>query len=143
MRHIVICGLCGSTIFFHINLSITPGKFLNVLLEKDGEDHVRNEVLLKVKEQRNILHKIRKRKANWIGHILHRNCLLQLVIEGIKGGIEVIGGRGRRSRKLLDLLNHAVVLWGQCDPSPLAALLLFKLSRILTSPFTYFFVSPS
>jgi len=31
---------------------------------------VRNEdVLLRVKEQRNILHEIRKRKANWIGHI--------------------------------------------------------------------------
>jgi hypothetical protein len=31
-------------------------------------DHVRNEVvLLRVKEQRNILHEIRKRKANWIG----------------------------------------------------------------------------
>jgi len=40
-------------------------------------DHVRNEdVLLRVKEQRNILHVIRKRKANWIGHILRRNCLL-------------------------------------------------------------------
>ena len=50
--------------------------------------HVRSEeVLLRVKEQRNILHEIRKRKANWIGHILHRNCLLQRVIEGkIKGG---------------------------------------------------------
>jgi hypothetical protein len=51
-------------------------------------DHVRNEeVLLRVKEQRNILHEIRKRKTNWIGHILRRNCLLQRVIEGnIKGG---------------------------------------------------------
>jgi len=47
--------------------------------------HVRNEeVLLRVKEQRNILHEIRKRKANWIGHILRRNCLLQRVIEGKK-----------------------------------------------------------
>ena len=45
-------------------------------------DHVRNEdVLLRVKEQRNILHEIRKRKANCIGHILRRNCLLQRVIE--------------------------------------------------------------
>jgi hypothetical protein len=44
-------------------------------------DHVRKEeVLLRVKEQRNILHEIRKRKANWIGHILRRNCLLQRVI---------------------------------------------------------------
>jgi hypothetical protein len=70
-------------------------------------DYVRNEdVLLRVKEQRNILHEIRKRKANWIGHVLHRNCLLQRVIEGnIKGGLEVTGRRGRRRRKLLDDLN--------------------------------------
>jgi hypothetical protein len=41
-------------------------------------DHVRNEeVLLRVNEQKNILHEIRKRKAKWIGHILRRNCLLK------------------------------------------------------------------
>jgi hypothetical protein len=59
-------------------------------------DHVRNEeVLLRVKEKRNILHEICKRKANWIGHILRRNCLLQQVIEEkIKGGREVTGRRG-------------------------------------------------
>jgi hypothetical protein len=59
-------------------------------------DHVRNEeVLLRVKEQRNILHEISERKDNWIGHILCRNCLLQQVIEGkINGGIEVTGRRG-------------------------------------------------
>jgi len=70
-------------------------------------DHMRNkDVLLRVKEQRNILHKIRKRKANWIGHILRRNCLLQRVIEGkIQGGIEVTGRQGRRRRKLLDNLK--------------------------------------
>ena len=65
--------------------------------------HVRNEeVLLRVKEQRDILFEISKGKANWIGHILRRNCLLQRVIEGkIKGRIEVTGRRGRRRRKLL------------------------------------------
>ena len=70
-------------------------------------DHVRNEeVLLTVKEQRNILHEILKRKANWIGHILHRNCLLQEVIEGkMKGWIEMTGRRGRKRRKLLDELR--------------------------------------
>jgi hypothetical protein len=69
---------------------------------------VRNEeVLLRVKEQRNILHEIRKRKANWIGHILRRNCILQRVIEGkIKVGIEVTGRRGRKRRKLLDELKE-------------------------------------
>jgi len=46
-------------------------------------DHVRNEdVLLRVNDQRNILHEITKWKANWIGHILRRNCLLKQVIEG-------------------------------------------------------------
>ena len=66
-------------------------------------EHVRNEyVLLRVREQRNILHEIHKRKANWIGHILRRNCLLQRVVEGkIQGGIEVTERQGRRRRKLL------------------------------------------
>jgi len=71
-------------------------------------DHVRNEeVRLRVKEQKNILHEISKRKANWIGHILRRNCLLQRVIGGkIKGGIEVTGRRGRRRGKILDDLQE-------------------------------------
>jgi len=64
---------------------------------------VRNEEeLLRVNEQRNILHEIIKRKANWICHILRRNCLLKQVIEGkIKGQIEVT----RRRKKLLDDLK--------------------------------------
>jgi len=89
-------------------------------------DHVRNEeVLLRVNEQRNILHEIRKRKANWIGHILRRNCLLKQVIEGeIKGEMEV-ARRRRRRKKLLDDLNpfqpklilvHTTVT-GTCRPA--------------------------
>ena len=70
-------------------------------------DHVRKEgVLIRVNEQRNILHGLRKRKANWIGHILRRNCLLKQVTEGkIKGQIEVTRRRGRRRKKLLDDLK--------------------------------------
>ena len=70
-------------------------------------DHVRNEeVLLRVNEQRNILYEIRKRNANWIGHILRRNCLVKQVIEGkIKGRIEVTRRRGRWLKKLLDDLK--------------------------------------
>jgi len=65
------------------------------------------EVLLRVKEQGNILHEISKWRDNWIGHVLRRNCLLQRVIEGkIKGGIEVKGARGRRRRKLLGDLKE-------------------------------------
>jgi hypothetical protein len=69
---------------------------------------VRNEeTLLRVKEHKNILHDIRKLKANWIGHILRRNCLLQQVTEGkMKRGIEVTGTRGRRRGKLLHYLKE-------------------------------------
>jgi len=51
-------------------------------------DRVKNEeVLLRVKEQRNILHEISKRKTDWTGHILRSNCLLNGVIERkIRGG---------------------------------------------------------
>ena len=64
------------------------------------------EVLLRVNEQRNILHEIIKRKANWISHILRRNCLLKQVIEGkIKGQIEVTRRQGRVRKKLLDDLK--------------------------------------
>jgi hypothetical protein len=46
-------------------------------------DPVNNEAVLhRVKEERNILHTIRRRKANWIGHILRRNCVLKHIIEG-------------------------------------------------------------
>ena len=70
-------------------------------------EHVRNkEVLLRVNEQWNILNEIIKRKANWLGHISRRNCLLKQVIEGkIKGQIEVTRRQGRRRKKLLDDLN--------------------------------------
>jgi hypothetical protein len=52
-------------------------------------DHVRNEeVLLRVMDQTKILHEISRRKANWIDHILRKNCLLQHVIaRKTKGGI--------------------------------------------------------
>jgi ribosomal 50S subunit-associated protein YjgA (DUF615 family) len=43
---------------------------------------VRNEdILHAVKEERNILHTIKRRNANWIGHMLRRNCLLICMIE--------------------------------------------------------------
>jgi len=46
-------------------------------------DHVRKEeVLQRVKEKRNILQTMKRRKATWIGHILRRNCLLKHAIEG-------------------------------------------------------------
>jgi hypothetical protein len=61
-------------------------------------DHrAKNEDALHRVEERTLLHPIAIRKANWIGHILRRNCLLKYVIEGkTEGRIEVTGGRGRR-----------------------------------------------
>jgi hypothetical protein len=57
-----------------------------------------------VSEQRNILHEIRKRKANWIGHILRRNCLLKEVIGGkIEEGMDVMERQGIRRKQILDL----------------------------------------
>jgi hypothetical protein len=65
-------------------------------------DRVTNEeVLHRDKEERNIVHIVKRRKAIWIGHILRRNCLLKHVIEGkIKGGIEVTGRQRRRRKQL-------------------------------------------
>jgi hypothetical protein len=49
----------------------------------------------------------KKRNANWIGHILPRNCLLKHVFEGkIDHRIEVTGRRGRRRNQLLDDLKE-------------------------------------
>jgi hypothetical protein len=77
-------------------------------MEISWTDHMRNEeVLHRVKEERNFLHTIKRRKANWIGHILRRNSLLKHVIEGkLDGRIEMTGRRGRRRKQLLDDLKE-------------------------------------
>jgi hypothetical protein len=60
-----------------------------------------------VEEERNILQTVKGRKANRIGHILRRHCLLKHVIEGkIEGRIEVTGRRGRGSKQLPDELKE-------------------------------------
>jgi len=44
---------------------------------------VKNEEMLqRDKEERNILYTIKRKQANWIGHILCRNSLVMYVIEG-------------------------------------------------------------
>ena len=72
-------------------------------------DHVRNEELLRrVKEERNTIHKIKRKKVDWIDHILRGDCLLNHVIEGkIEGRIEMTGRRGRRRRQLPDDLKES------------------------------------
>ena len=73
-------------------------------------DRVRNgEVLHRVKVDRNILHTVNRRKANWTGHIWRRNCLLKQVMEGkIEGRIEVTGRLGKRHEQLLDDVKERI-----------------------------------
>ena len=60
-------------------------------------DHVKNEkVLQTVTEEGDFLFTLKRRKANWIGHILHRHCHLKHDIEG------KIEGTGRRQNQLLN-----------------------------------------
>jgi hypothetical protein len=81
-----------------------------VVLEKiSWTDRVNNEAVIhRVKEERIILHTIRRREANWIGHISRRNCLLSHIIEG---KIIATRRRGTRRKQLLDDLEEARRYW--------------------------------
>jgi len=76
-------------------------------------DHVRNEKALpRIKEKRNILQTIKRRKANRFGCLLRRSCLLNHDIERkIKGSMEVSGRRGRKRKQILDDLQEKSVYW--------------------------------
>jgi hypothetical protein len=64
-------------------------------------DCVRNEeVLHRIKKERNFTQTIQRRRANWIGHILRSDCILKHVVEG---KIEVTGRRRRNRHLLVDL----------------------------------------
>ena len=67
---------------------------------------------VRVKEKRNTLRTVKRRKANSVGHILRRNFLLKRVFEEkIEGRIEVNGTRGRRRKQLLDDLVEMKWCW--------------------------------
>jgi hypothetical protein len=66
------------------------------------------EVLRRVKEDRNILHTIKRRKAKWICDILRRNCILRHAKEGKTKGR---GKRERRHKHLLDDLKETRNYW--------------------------------
>ena len=76
-------------------------------------DRVRNEeVIHRANEEMNVLHKIKRRKVNWIGYILCRSCLLKYVIERkTEGEIEVTGRPGRRRKQLPDDLKGTTGYW--------------------------------
>jgi hypothetical protein len=66
----------------------------------------------RVREYRNILHTVKRRKANLIGHILRRNCLLKHVIEEkMDRRIEVTGRWERRRMQLLEDLRESRGNW--------------------------------
>jgi hypothetical protein len=78
------------------------------VLEKDGEDQSDRSY-----EKRRSIEKSeggeeypannKRRKSNWIGHVLCRNCLLKHVVEGkIERRIEMTGQRRKRRKQLLD-----------------------------------------
>ena len=73
-------------------------------METSWTDCVRyEEVLHRVKEDRNIIHTVKRRKADWIGHILRSNCQLKHITEGkIIVGIEMTEKQRRRRKHLLD-----------------------------------------
>jgi hypothetical protein len=66
--------------------------------------------LQRIKGEINIVHtrKIKRRKANWTGHILYKNFLLKCNFEGkVEVRIEVTGGRGRSLKQLQGYLKKA------------------------------------
>jgi hypothetical protein len=66
----------------------------------------------RIRESTNIFHKIKRRKANWSGDILRRNCLLIHVIEEkLERRRVVTGRRGRRRKQLLDELKEKIGFW--------------------------------
>jgi hypothetical protein len=83
-----------------------------VVLEKDEDDQLdrsceKRGSITQSQERRNILHTIKRGKANRMSHVLGRNCLLKQVIEGkVERGMEVTGIQGRRRKQLLDVLEE-------------------------------------
>ena len=75
-------------------------------------DRVRDEVLQTVKEERLVLQTIKRREANWIGHMSCRNCFLKHVIEiKIEGRARSDGRRRRRCKQLLDEFKERRGYW--------------------------------
>jgi hypothetical protein len=71
-----------------------------------------DEVLQRVKEDRNILQTRKEWKAKWIFHILLRKCLLKHVTEGkIEGWIKVTAREGKRDKQLLNDFKEMRRYW--------------------------------
>ena len=70
---------------------------------KWSEKVTNEQVLDLIGEKRTLINNILRRKANWIGHILRRNCLLH---DAIEGQMMEVKGLGRRRTQLLDDLRN-------------------------------------
>ena len=84
---------------------------LNMVLEDNGyvkwsEKMAHEEVLERIGEKRTLLNNILRRKANCIGHILRRNCL---VLDDIEGQMTEVKGIGRTY--LFDDLRNRRIYW--------------------------------
>ena len=89
-----------------------------------------NGVLHGVKEERNVLRTLKRRKGKWIGHILRRNCVLKYVIEGkTEGRIEVTGRRGSNQ-----LLGNKKVMETERGSTKLLFMENWLWKRLLTCP---------
>ena len=74
---------------------------------KWSEKVTNEQVLDRIGEKRTLLNNILRRKANWIGHILRRNCLH----DAIEGQMTEVKGVGRRRTQLLDYLRNRRRYW--------------------------------
>ena len=77
---------------------------------KWSEKITNEHVLERIGERRTLLNNILRRKANWIGHILRRICLLHYGIEGQMTEVKEVG-RIRRRTQLLDDLRNRIRYW--------------------------------
>jgi len=65
------------------------------------------EVLHRVKEERNVIHAIKRRKFNSSGHMFFGTAFKHVIEEKIEG----TGGQGRRSKELLDDMKERIRYW--------------------------------
>jgi hypothetical protein len=72
-------------------------------MEVSWTDRLKNWVLRRAMKERNIVHTTWRRKLNWIGYTLQRNCLIKHVV---LGKIEGTRRGGRKRKQLLDDLKE-------------------------------------
>ena len=71
---------------------------------KWSEKETNEQVLERIEEKWTLLNNILRRKPNWIGHILRRNCHLR---DAIEGQVTEVKGVGKRRTQLLDYLINS------------------------------------